>query len=167
MVITILAWGITAGTALLATGGGTAATAHVGVEVLNRRMGYKKGEGPLTKKACDGLGLIVHEKSPSEAGQCIAQLNSTKKFAGLYFSLTESEGQTLDEMVQPVKILIEVRGKLVKDLVQHAMRGDMASVQQTQAELQKLDDSLDVSARPIVRMLDAVPSSRRRHIPGA
>lgn len=167
MVIKILAWGITAGAALLASGGGTSATAHVGAEVLNRRMGYKKGEGPLTKKACDGLGFIVHEKSPSEAGQCIAQLDSTKKFNGHYFSLTESEGQTLEELIQPVKILIEVRGKLVRDLVQYAMQGDPVLVDQAQADLFKLDETLEVAARPIVRMLEAVPSSRRRHIPGA
>lgn len=172
MVIKLLTLALGAGSVLLAAGGGSAASARVGAEVFNRRLGYKKGEGPLTKRHA-GVGVIVHPKSPSEAGQCISKLESLSRFHTQYLALTESEGEMLEEMVVPLKALIDVRGKAVSALSQaiFAMASGYeqakADADELRGELQDLDAAIEAAAKPIARMLDSIPSSRRRHIPGA
>jgi hypothetical protein len=153
-------------------GGKTAAALHIAGNHYLRKEGYAKGEGPLSEKACDGLGIFIHEESPSEAGQCLAYaaplVPGLKRFANTHFSLTISEGRFLDELVKPLKALMRARDRVGQEWIKAVLSASSDSAAELAEEKKKLDLDLEDAAKPIAAFLDNVSPSRRRHVaPGA
>jgi hypothetical protein len=141
--------------------GGTLLVVTLAADQWQRRRGHKPGEGVYTaREGGHVFGLRVCKNAGDDLGQFLAGLahafpDMFGRFEGKAFDLTESEGEFLRELTQPVKSrldeYLEVVGLLSEDDTEELL-----------TTLRYRQEKLVESLMPVSRYLRNVPGTRVR-----
>lgn len=121
----------------------------IGIQLLNRRLGYAPGEGVLTKMVSPGF-FIIHN-STEQMGRDISiacqMFEDLKPFEGMQLFLTESEGAQLQALV---------------DATSAAMKTALDCAEEQDEGLLKAHEQAVLCARSLAVFLARFPEHRRR-----